>query len=365
MSGLLDEIRGEIERRGPLTVARYMELALYHERHGYYSSGARRTGRGGHFLTSAELDPAFGALWSGELAAVWDDCGRPERFVVIEVGPGEGGFARALVDGASGAFARALHLHLVEPVPALRARQSERLGDAERATWSDAVGDVPRVAHGAVFVNEVLDNLPVHVVDGAEEVYVDVADDGLIERRAPYSAPVASLLERSLIEVPAGVRAEVPVAAVGFVRTCAAGIDKGALFFVDYGDEWEGLLERPGGTLVCYRSGGADDLYLERPGEKDITAHANWSVVGDELRASGNTVTGPLPQRQVLEKLGLARLHERLRREIAAANDAGDGRRAVRAMSRRGALGALADPGGLGNLGVVAGAKGIPARLAP
>jgi hypothetical protein len=48
--------------------AAYMSLALYHPRHGYYASGALRTGFRGHFLTSPENDPAYAggvAGWGG------------------------------------------------------------------------------------------------------------------------------------------------------------------------------------------------------------------------------------------------------------------------------------------------------------
>jgi NADH dehydrogenase [ubiquinone] 1 alpha subcomplex assembly factor 7 len=362
VNALLAEICDEIARTGPITVARYMDLALYHPKYGYYSSGNVRTGRGGHFLTSSELDPAFGELWCGEFVRVWDDCGRPEAFALIEIGPGEAGFARAVLEAASGPFARALRIYLVEPIPRLRRRQADRLGGREKVTWSEAVSDVPR-GPGVVFVNEVLDNLPVHLVDGDDEIYVDVSGGSLSEARGRYSRDVAVLLAHYNTRIPPDVRAEIPVAAQRFVRTSTDCITRGAAIFVDYGDLWPGLLGRTGGTLACYSSSGADDLYLERPGEKDITAHANWSVACSELRASGCTVTGPVAQRKVLDHLGLRTLQQRLRNELAVANEDGDGLGAVRAMSRRGALGALADPSGLGALGVVLGAKGIPPRL--
>ena len=364
MNQVIAEVCDEIRRTGPITVARYMDLALYHAQHGYYSSGIVRTGRAGHFLTSPELDPAFGELWCGEIVRVWNDCGRPEVFALIEIGPGEGGFAHAVLEAASGRFARALRIHLVEPIPHLRRRQADRLGGSGKVTWSETVTDVPPERVGVVFVNEVLDNLPVHLVDGDEEIYVDISKDSLAEKRGPYSQEVVSFLARCNIRIPTDVRAEIPVSTERFVRASARCITQGAAIFVDYGDVWQGFLARAGGTLVCYSSSGVDDLYLERPGEKDITAHANWSVVCSELKASGCTVTGPVSQRSVLDRLGASTLQKRLRDEIAAANDAGDGLAAVRAMSRRGALGALADPSGLGALGVVVGAKGIPPRLA-
>ena len=58
--GLVDRIRGEIERTGPLTFARFMELALYDPAAGYYRSESARPGRAGDFLTAPEAHPIFG-----------------------------------------------------------------------------------------------------------------------------------------------------------------------------------------------------------------------------------------------------------------------------------------------------------------
>jgi SAM-dependent MidA family methyltransferase len=116
---------------------------------------------------------------------------------------------------------------------------------------------------------------------------------------------------------------------------------------------------RSGGTLVSYSSSGADTEVLESPGTKDITAHANWTSVTHSLARGGSLPVGPKPQREVLLKLGAHDLEDSFK---AAYNDAiadGRGAEAVAALSRRQALGALLDPGGLGGLQVLAGLRSI------
>ena len=56
-----------IRERGPLTVAAFMELALYHPQSGYYASAAQRSGRTGDFFTSVDVGPLFGALRQGDV----------------------------------------------------------------------------------------------------------------------------------------------------------------------------------------------------------------------------------------------------------------------------------------------------------
>jgi SAM-dependent MidA family methyltransferase len=357
---LIDVIRAEIGVHGPLTFARYMELALNHPRFGYYFARASRTGWRGHFLTSPELDPAYGELWTEGFRRIWERCGSPTRFEIVEVGPGEGSFAKAVLENSSGAFGAALAYRLVERSPHARARQRELLDD-ERAAWSDSLDDVGAIPAGCVFCNEVLDNLPVHLVegrtDGIVEAYVAMAGESLAFVWAePSSNDVAAFFGPA----PAPEhRAEVGLDAVRFVSRAAQIITRGALVLVDYGDDAGGLLDRRGGTLLCYSDTGVDDMVLDRPGTKDITAHANWTAVAAAMRAEGMEVEGPRTQRDVLKDLGLDPLHDRLR----AAAGVGRGAEVVRALSRRQALGVLADPSGLGGLGVLVGTRGIAGSL--
>ncbi len=43
-----------------MTVAAFMEAALYDPVFGYYARAARRSGRAGDFFTSVDLGPLFG-----------------------------------------------------------------------------------------------------------------------------------------------------------------------------------------------------------------------------------------------------------------------------------------------------------------
>src|SRR5262245_55965471 len=77
---LIAMIGAEIDRSGPMTFARFMELALYEPDHGYYTAEAARPTREGDFLTAPELDPVVGRLIGRQLAEVWHRLGRPPGF---------------------------------------------------------------------------------------------------------------------------------------------------------------------------------------------------------------------------------------------------------------------------------------------
>ncbi|MGH2698854.1 MAG: class I SAM-dependent methyltransferase [Actinomycetota bacterium] len=354
-------LRAEIREHGPITFARYQDVALYHPELGYYAR-AQRTGWRGHFLTSAELDPAYGAMWAVGFRRVWEALGRPSDFEVIEVGPGEGGFANSFLGVVEGEFGEAVTYRLVERMPALAERQMSLLSTYDNAAWSSSLEEVAPAANGCVIVNEVLDNLPVHLLEfrGGEwfELYVGETASGLeLVPGPPSDAGRALPVGGADLEPGDGRRVEVGLAAIDFVRGCAAAVERGSIFLVDYGVTWRGLAERPSGTLVAYSDAGADDLVLDRPGEKDITSHANWDVIATTLKGAGCEVGGPTAQREVLEDLGLAHLRASLAERQRDLTERGRGAEALRALSRRQALSVLSDPQGLGGLEVVIGRK--------
>ena len=96
---LVARIHEEIARDGPITFARFMDLALYDPDGGYYRAEAARPGRDGDFLTAPEAHPIFGAALARAVADAWDRLGRPEPFVLREYGAGTGTLAVAILDG--------------------------------------------------------------------------------------------------------------------------------------------------------------------------------------------------------------------------------------------------------------------------
>ena len=355
MNQLAQMLADRIEASGPMTFAEYMRSALYDPTHGYYRSGSERTGWRGDYLTSPEIDPAFGILWTQGFAEIWEQCGRPDEFHLVEVGPGEGGLASAVVSSVSGDFSHALTLELVEIDPERRARQRSRLGT--EPTWHDAIEKVQPFAHGCVFLNEVLDNQPVELLrkqDGTvTQLHVIKSSDGLAPEWLPCDDP--GLIRRANANGPPGTVLEVSPDAEDLVRRCTRLVGRGGLVIVDYGRRSSAT------TLVSYSKAGTDDRWLEDPGTKDITAHVDWSAISSICEREGLETAGPRRQREVLQSLGARDLDDGLRKEHDAAIESGSGAIAVRVLSRRQALRALVDPGGLGGLDMLAALKEIDA----
>ena len=168
-----------VHERGPLTVAAFMELALYDPRIGYYARAARRSGRAGDFFTSVDVGPIFGELVEIQLAEMAQILASASRaFDLVEAGAGNGQLAADILHAArrrDPSFYNRLRLHLVEASPLARAAQPSTLGEVGERLATSA-GELPLSFEGTLLANELLDALPVHQVvmheDGLREVYV-------------------------------------------------------------------------------------------------------------------------------------------------------------------------------------------------
>ena len=356
---LREVIRERIRTAGPLPFAAYAELALYHPELGYYSRAARRSGRAGDFFTSVDLGPLFGTLLAAQLAEMWRllrSTDGTARFDLVEAAAGNGRLARDVLDAAAAdesEFYRAIDLHLVERSRAARDAQAATLGPHAGKVASSGT-DIPPAMQGAIFANELLDALPPHVLemtgDGLREVYVDVDQQGadFVERLGPLSdARLGTHVDDRNITLEPGWRAEIVPSAADWVRQAVGRLERGFLLLIDYGHEARELYSatHAAGTLATYRRQRVEDAgdgmpppWLAAPGECDITAHVDLTLVRDAAEEAGASTLGVLDQTYFLLGLG------------AAERVGGDpGEDDVAALRRRLALKSLLVPGGLGS----------------
>lgn len=330
---MIDEIRAEIERGGPIPFERFMELALYGEQGFYLRPDGGSAGRRGDFITSPEIGPLFGAVVARMLDSEWERIGRPEPFTVVDVGAGPGTLARA-VRAATPRCGDALRYVAVE----ISAPQRDRHPDGVASVAEFPGGPFD----GVVVANELCDNLPFRlaVYDGGwREAYVDVAPDGrLVERLSAPFATTPRALPPSALH---GARAPLVDRAREFVATARRTIRAGSLLVFDYGvPRTAELALRPWRDwLRTYHDNERGEHYLRVPGVQDITT----DVPIDQLPSPDALRT----QSQWLQRWGIDDLVAEGRRvwEERAARPNLD---AMKMRSRISESAALLDPSGLG-----------------
>lgn len=293
---------------GRIGFDRFMALALYAPGLGYYSRESRKFGAlpasGSDFVTAPELSPLFGRALGRQVAQALEAAGSAE---VWEFGAGSGALAAQLLEALGDGVSR---YTIVDLSGSLRERQRERLAAfAHKVRWVD---ELPEHLSGVIVGNEVLDAMPVQLLhfDGAHwferGVALDPADgerfvwaDTPTDQRPPVEAAFAS-----------GTVTEIHPQAQAFVATLADKLERGAAFFIDYGfpeaEYWHA--QRRGGTLMCHRAHRSDDDPLADVGEKDITAHVDFTGIALAAQDAGLDVIGYTTQARFLMNCGILEL---------------------------------------------------------
>jgi SAM-dependent MidA family methyltransferase len=253
---------------------RFMELALHDPERGYYARRIRAVGRGGDFTTTPMLTPAL-----GRAVAAWADGALKATGCrdLIELGPGEGVLAAAVMRHLPWWRRTRTRLHLVERSLPLREKQAALLG--KRVVWHDSVESAMATCGGkaCLYSNEFADAFPVRRFrrerDGWSELFVCPAEEW---------RPCDELPDSSLFAIPFAVGQLVEVAESyhDWLQGWLPQWKSGRMLTIDYGSEAELLYHRrPRGSLRAYlmqqRIEGPG-IY-ENPGRQDLTADVNFS----------------------------------------------------------------------------------------
>ena len=355
MGALAELLADRIRREGPLRYHEVIDAALYHPDHGFYSAGGQAGRAEGDFITSPEVGPLFGAVVARALDGWWRELGSPDPFLVVEAGAGRGALALAVLR-AEPECSAALRYVLVERSAALRERQAEHLDLQDPAHAmkgpGPAVMSVPDLLGvrmtGVVLANELLDNLPIVLLERGEtgwwEVRVGLDSSGLLAETMVVAHPTLSGLATDLAPAAdAGARIPVQSAAKAWLREARGMLDRGRIVCFDYADTTAGMAARPWPEwLRTYRSHQRGGGPLDDLGHQDITC----DVAIDQLAP----VLGPpavATQADWLAANGLADLVEEGRRRWEA-GAAKPGLEAIEGRSRVTEAEALTDPAGLG-----------------
>jgi SAM-dependent MidA family methyltransferase len=201
--------------------------------------------------------------------------------------------------------------HIVELSATLRQRQQLRL-----QAWSHCVhwhDQLPAAIQGVVVGNEVLDALPVKVLSRINgqwhERGVVLNADGTAWQWLDVPTTLRPPIE---IKGQHDYVTEIHPQARGLMNTLAQTVQQGAVFWMDYGfPELEYYHpQRSMGTLVCHHLHQVDVDPLTLVGQKDITAHVNFTDVAMAAQDAGWQVLGYTSQGRFLINCGLLGLLE-------------------------------------------------------
>ncbi len=311
-----------------------MELALYCPVYGYYEAEKDTIGRRGDYYTSVSVGPLFGELLAYRMAEWLEEAdprtktGLGDSFrllgQLVEAGAHTGQLAndilRWLKEHRPKLFQH-LEYWIIEPSERRRERQKKTLAEySNKVHWAGTLAEFgsrsefipPRI----IFANELLDAMPVHRfgwdaspgswfewgvnLKGQEFVWTRLSAPTI---EVPKFASVLS--ERLQKHLPDGYVVESSPAAEAWWCAAAGTLRSGRLLTFDYGKTLEELLipENTWGTLRAYSGHHATRELLAEPGQKDITAHVNFSGIAAAGQAAGLVTEALVTQEEFLTSI--------------------------------------------------------------
>ena len=313
----------------------FMALALYTPGLGYYAAdlpkfgampGAPGGAPGSDFVTAPEISPLFGYALARQVAQALQATGTDE---VWEFGAGTGALAEQVLSALRETQVPLARYTIVDLSGSLRARQQSRLAPfGEQVQW---VSELPAQMRGVVLGNELIDAMPVQLLARVGGVWhergVVLAAGGEAVDGAPaidtfvWSDRPTALRPPAEIEGDHDYLTEIHPQSEAFVRTLAQRLERGAVFLLDYGfPEAEYYHpQRHMGTVMCHQAHRSDADPLVRVGEKDITAHVNFTGLALAAQDAGLEVLGYTNQAHFLINCGLVELMQAATLPVRAA----------------------------------------------
>jgi SAM-dependent MidA family methyltransferase len=302
----------------------FMQAALYTPGLGYYASSSRKFGslparvaadgsvqQGSDFVTAPELSPLFGQCLGQQVAQALLATGTR---CVYEFGAGSGALALQICELLEQQNHGLERYFIIELSANLRVQQQATLAHlGSRVQWLDAL---PQDMQGVVVGNEVLDAMPVQLLVRSAGVWHErgVVHSGQPQQPWAWQDRPTDLRPPCEIAGNHDYVCEIHPQAQAFIHTLATHLTNGVALFIDYGfPEAEYYHpQRHMGTLMCHYQHLADPDPLTQVGDKDITAHVNFTGMALAAQDAGMDVLGYATQGRFLMNCGLLTRLEQL-----------------------------------------------------
>jgi SAM-dependent MidA family methyltransferase len=300
MSEMREILKAEMQKTGAISFARFMELALYCPKFGYYEREGVSPGQSGDFYTSVSVGEVFGELLAFEftewLAAI------PAPRQIVEAGAHDGRLACDILrwlHTEKPELAKTVEYWILEPSARRKESQVAMLQEfKEQVRWFASWEEAPASGvNGIIFANELLDAMPVHRLGWEAttkkwfEWGVGFAKEDFFWTRMELKIDIApkGLPEELLAILPDGFTTEICPAATAWWQQAAMALWSGKIMTCDYGLSAEQFFtpERREGTLRAYHRHQQNGELLARVGEQDLTAQVNFTEIATAGESRG------------------------------------------------------------------------------
>ncbi|NVJ68602.1 MAG: SAM-dependent methyltransferase [Gammaproteobacteria bacterium] len=307
-----------IQRQGAISFADFMQMALYEPGLGYYASGNQKFGAQGDFVTAPEISPLFAQTITQQFTQVFNQL-EPN---ILELGAGSGVFAAEALLELERLKVLPEQYSILEVSAELQARQKTTIEQKaphliSKVRWLERL---PKEFNGVVFVNEVVDAIPVELYrfknQQIEQAYVDYSNQGFEWhwQKSDKNNIDKPLINNQIIEDRTWANA--------WLDSLMASCNKALFILIDYGYSEDELYHfaRKRGTLQHYYRHHKTDNPLALVGMQDITSSVDFTQLALTADRQKAQLLGYSTQASFLLGTGIEKIAQR-RMEQTAASD--------------------------------------------
>ena len=288
-----------------LPVDKFIENVLYNKKDGYYSS-KNPFGKSGDFITSPGISNLFSEIIGIWLITSWNTLGRPQKFNIVELGPGDGSLTKILLKTFQKfpKFNKATNIFLYEKSNLLKNLQKKNINNS-KVKW---IKNFTNIKKGPVifFGNEFFDAIPVKQFSRKrnffmEKYYMLNKKNKIDEIYKKASDKDISRIKNFKILKNLNF-VEYPKLGFGELNKIVKKISKleGGLLLIDYGY----LTPKNKNTLQSLVKHKKNKL-LDNLGKADITSLVNFNLLNEYFIKNNLKVKKIVTQKFFLEKMGI------------------------------------------------------------
>jgi len=295
-----------LKEKKSIPLDRFINISLYEKKFGYYMK-KNPFGKKGDFITSPQVSNLFGEMLAVWCIAFWENIGKPNKILLVELGPGDGSLCKDLLNTFKQFkdFYNSLEINLLEISSKLKKIQKNKVNN-KKVKWIKKINEIK---HGPIIFlgNEFFDALPIKQIYKKNKLFFEkhvALSNDKKKIKFLHKKASSSLIKsiRSLNLTSGGNTIEYPIKAIKFLKDIAKKINKfdGAMLAFDYGY----TLNKNQSTLQSVQKHRYIDFF-SKPSHADITSHINFNLFNEILNKSNLDVKKIIHQREFLKKIGI------------------------------------------------------------
>ena len=288
-----------------LPVDKFIENVLYKKKVGYYSSKIP-FGRVGDFITAPGISNLFSEIIGIWIISTWNTLGKPKKFNIVELGPGDGSLTKILLRTFKKfpSFYKAINIFLYEKSDLLKDLQKKNINNL-KVKW---IKNFTSIKKGPIifFGNEFFDAIPIKQFFRKKnlflEKYYSLNNQNKINEiyKKAFHKDVLQIKKFRILDNLKFV--EFPKLGLDELNKIIKKISKfdGGLLLIDYGY----LTAKNKNTLQSLIKHKKNKL-LDNLGEADITSLVNFNLLNEYFIKNNLKVKKIVTQKFFLEKMGI------------------------------------------------------------